>query len=228
MAKMTPSVQMTPVQTKLDCSAPECKKSFVSQKNMEKHKEKCHQLVSALSQSPLATSVRTLFRGENVDDTPLPSTQGGSDGSVNSPKVITEGTFQCNECPEEYSRKNDLENHKIKKHNKAQAATTNDNFLPDDQDLIDVAEDKEMQDAANEEEANVAEVMNMMTVDKIVDSLVEIAFKEMNPTEAASKPPCHECECKDENLLKFDKILEEKNSKLEEKSATIGGLMETL
>ena len=50
----------------------------------------------------------------------------------------------------------------------------------------------------------------------------------MNPSEAMAKPICHECECKDENLLKLDKLLGEKDAKLEEKSATIRGLMETM
>ena len=54
---MTNSVEMSPVQKKLDCSAPDCKKTFVTQKNMDKYKEKFHQIVSALSQSLLVDSV---------------------------------------------------------------------------------------------------------------------------------------------------------------------------
>ena len=53
---MTNSVEMTPVQKKMDCSAPKCKKTFVTKKNMEKHKKRFQKIVSALSHSPLANS----------------------------------------------------------------------------------------------------------------------------------------------------------------------------
>ena len=68
---------LTPVQNKVDCSDPECTKTFVSKRNMTKHKDKFH---------------------SGDKDIGTPSTQGTSDGSVNSPKVMSDGFFQCDEC----------------------------------------------------------------------------------------------------------------------------------
>ena len=214
---MTNSVEMTPVQNKLDCSAPECKKKFVSQQNMEKYKEKFHKIVSALTQSPLANSVRTLFRGDSVDGSMLPSTQGGSDGSVNSPKVVTHGTFQCNQCPEEYNSKEDLKIHITEDHNKAQAAPTSD------RDKSAQIEDVLHNQAVVQTE-EILQIENLVTVDKIVDSFIDIAFSHINPDIVTPKPPCHECNMKDQVVAAFDKLINEKEYIIVEKSATIAGL----
>ena len=63
---------MTPVKTKLDCEVPKCNKTLKNQKNLTSHMEKVHKVVSAITQSPLANTVRTLFSGESVS---APSTQ---------------------------------------------------------------------------------------------------------------------------------------------------------
>ena len=194
---MTNHVEMTPVQKKLDCSAPECKKSFVTQKNMEKHKEKFHKIVSALSHSPLANSVRTLFRGDDVDSSMLQSTQGGSDGSVNSPKVVTEGTFQCNQCPEEYNSKDDLNIHMTEDHNKAPQNEIHGEGVDDE--------------VATVEVHNMIELGKMMTVDKIVDSFVETAFHEMNPDIVEPETECHECALKDEIFNNREEMINKKD-----------------
>ena len=141
-----------------------------------------------MSQSPLASSVRTLFCGESVNDTPLPSTQAGSGGSVNDTKVISKGTFQCDNCPEEDSSKNDLNNHIIKNHNKAPAAPQNDK---------DNSATKSDQEEYEEIVQDMRELGNMITVDKIVDSFVETAFRELNPNTALPKPVCHKFTLKD-------------------------------
>ena len=197
---MTNSVEMTQVQKKMDCSAPECKKTFVTQKNMEKHKEKFHKIVGALSHSPLANSVRTLFRGNNYDNRISPSTQGGSDGSVNSPKVISEGTFQCNECSEEYSSKYELNIHMTEDHNKAQAATDKEKDKSSNQSEED-----------DEEVRDMIELGNMITIDKIVDSFVETAYHEMNPDVEVPNAVCHECALKDEIFNNREEMINEKD-----------------
>ena len=193
---------------------------------MEKHKEKFHKIVSALSNSPLATSVRTLFLGDNADDITLPSTQGGSDGSVNSPKVITEGTFQCNECPKEYSRKDDLKNHMTMNHNKAQAAPTNDkekSATPSESISEDEDDEEEMREIAK-----AIELGNMITVDKIVDSFVDTAFHEMNPSIPPPDSVCDECTLKDKVFNNREEMINEKDCLIVERNATIKGLMETI
>ena len=86
---------MTPVQPKVDCSVPKCNKTLKNQKNLNSHLEKVHKVVNAFAKSPLATSVRTLFTGENTQSQ---STQGNSYGQVNSPKVRSEGRYKCGKC----------------------------------------------------------------------------------------------------------------------------------
>ena len=63
---MTQPTDQTPVKNRLNCNMPECKKTFKSQGTMMQHKDRFHKIVSALSQSPLANSVRTLFTGESL------------------------------------------------------------------------------------------------------------------------------------------------------------------
>ena len=70
----------TPVPIRLDCSEPQCNKYFVNKRNLTKHKERFHMIVSAVTKSPIVNTVRTLFSGENDKDIGTPSTQGGSDG----------------------------------------------------------------------------------------------------------------------------------------------------
>ena len=94
---MTQAVQQTPIQPRLNCDEGNCKKNFKSQGTMMQHKDKFHQMVTALTQSPLANSVRTLFQGESVDDTSQQSTQGGSNGSVNSSFVVNDDLINGNE-----------------------------------------------------------------------------------------------------------------------------------
>ena len=62
---------------------------------MEKHTGRFHKIVSALSSSPLATSVRTLFLGENSEDTESPSIQGNSEGLVNVQEVVSEAAVEA-------------------------------------------------------------------------------------------------------------------------------------
>ena len=230
---MTPVIDKTPAQIKVDCSAPECKKTFVTQRNMEKHKEKFHKIVSALSQSPLATTVRTLFSGDGVDGVSLPSTQGDSSGRVNSPKVVTEGTFQCNECSEEFRMKVELLRHITIKHNKAQAAMRNDkdndksanktdsvvehDDIEEEEEIREIAEDLEDEGLAVQVEEMI-ELGKMMRVDKIVDSVVETVFREMNPDAVVSKPDCHDCDLKDEIFANREMLLDEKEGIIMEKN----------
>ena len=154
---MVSTIEATPNKKRLNRTAEECKNTFQNKKNMEKHMEKFHQIVNVLTNSPLATSVRTLFRGESGKDITRPSTQGTSDGLVNFPKVRSEGTFQCAVCDENFSRKDELIKHLKNKHNKAKAAISNDNAkaakqvevdMEDDQDIVEIAEDLEMEGVA--------------------------------------------------------------------------------
>ena len=72
-------------------------------------------MVNAVSKSPIVGAVRTLFSGENTKDMQSPSTQGSSDGSVNSPKVVSDGFFQCGDCTHEFTVKTELAKHTVEK-----------------------------------------------------------------------------------------------------------------
>ena len=63
-----------------------------------------------------------------------------------------------------------------------------------------------------------------MIVDKIVDAFVEMAFKEMNPNSVTPEPQCEECTLKDEVIEHKEKLLENKDSQIVEKTATIAGM----
>ena len=92
---------------------------------MTKHKDKFHMMVNAVSRSPIVNTVRTLFSGDK--DIGTPSTQGTSDGSVNSPKVMSDGFFQCDECTYEFTIKEELLKHKLEKHESPKASESVDN-----------------------------------------------------------------------------------------------------
>ena len=91
------SVTETPI-LKKDCQVPECKKApkgFKTSRGLKGHMEKFHQVLINVV-SPMATTARVLFHEtQNITD---PTKQGNSHGAVNSPKVVSEGTFLCGNC----------------------------------------------------------------------------------------------------------------------------------
>ena len=181
--------------------------------------------------SPMAATARTLFH--NGDKGPVPSTQGNSAGDVNSPKVVSDGNYQCNHCPEEYLSKRELDNHIVKKHNKANAEQTNDKDKEwsatqgdkdnDDEDLVQIAESM-----VARERNNIAQLGNMITVDSIVDSFVDSAFRAMNPSEELVNVNCHECVCKDQVISNQNIMIEKRDAIILEKTATTTGMLETI
>ena len=233
MAPLANSTQ-TPAHT-VDCSIPDCKKQkaggYKTKKGLTDHMQRWHQAAVDML-SPMATTARTLFLNKENE----PSTQGNSGGDVNSPKVVSEGRYQCNKCPEEYLNKNNLDKHIMNEHNKAQAAhkndkdkglsaALNDNDM-DDEELVQIAEG--MDDKVARERINIAELGNMIIVDKIVDSFVDSAFNAMNPGQESEKTKCHECVCKDQVTAFQEKSIEKRDAVIVEKTATITGLMETV
>ena len=235
---MSPTPE-TPVQ-KRDCIIAECNKApkgFKTTKGLKGHMKKFHDVVFDAF-SPVAASARVLFDSGRE----ATSVQGNSHGQITSPMVATEGIFQCGKCPEQFRSRDDVKNHMDKQHDNARADEPNDNLAKtglgnkdmevaesdtldndsdNEEDLATLMEDIEDGDIAKNLEKRAA-------ADKIVESFVEIAFREMHPTEVTSNKSCHECECKDENLVKLDRLLGEKDALLEEKSATIRGMSETL
>ena len=237
---MTP-VPETPVQKK-DCIVEDCNKApkgFKTSRGLKNHMKKFHDvLLDALS--PMAATAKILF-----DSGPeTPSVQGNSKGQVNSPIVVSEGTLMFGKCPKQFSTRDNVKIHMDTKHDKANAAKSTDSSVLNDKgntnNEVVVINDKVLNNDKDDEEDLVvfmediedgtiaAQLEKMAVVNNIVQTFVETAFEKMNPSEVTSKPKCHECECKDENLFKLDELLAEKDAKIEEKSATIRGLMDTL
>ena len=101
----------TPAHT-VDCSIPDCKKQKVggykTRKGLTDHMKRWHKVaVDVLS--PMATTARTLFH--SGDKEIEPSVQGNSAGAVNSPKVLTEGRYQCGACGQEVTSNDDMTLH---------------------------------------------------------------------------------------------------------------------
>ena len=65
---------------------------------------------------------------------------------------------------------------------------------------------------SDDDDNQLVEIANLMTVDKIVDSFVDIAFREMQPNNAEPAPGCHECLCKDQVINNQEKLLNDKES----------------
>ena len=150
---------MAPVQNRLDCSEPDCTKTFVNIRNMTKHKDKFHMMVNAVSKSPIVSTVRTLFTEESSKDTVSASTQGTSNGSVNSPKVMSLGFFQCNDCTYQFTVKEELQKHKIENHEKTAAQKVHSSLVFEETEEIDLVESLEVTEvclAANIVEKNLA------------------------------------------------------------------------
>ena len=209
----------TPVLIRLDCSEPECNKNFVNKRNLTTHMKRFHMIVNAVSNSPIVNTVRTLFSAENGHDIQTPSTQGASDGSINSPKVTSVGLFQCDECTYEVEIKDELMKHKIEKHDKAYTAgsVNNDDSL-DGEEIVHLMEMEDMTTAKD--------VANREAEEKIVNSFVENAFKVINHEEEEDNTKCHNCDLKEEVITDKDSMLDTKETMIAEKTATVNGLMQ--
>ena len=216
---MTP-VPETPIQKK-DCNVSECKRApngFKTSRGLTNHLKKFHDIVLDAF-SPAASSAKILFQTRSE----TPSIQGNSKGQVNFPKRLSEGLIICGKCPQEFSSRDEVKKHMDNKHDKEEVINDEIQMVQQNEEeiLVNFMEDIE--------DGNIARNLeNRIAVEKIVQNFVEIAYNEMNPSEVTIKPSCHECACKDEKIIEFEKLLDEKDSQLVEKSVTIKGMGETL
>ena len=115
------SVQETPVKT-VDCHVSDCQKRKVggyrTKKGLTDHIKRWHQVVKDAF-SPIAVTARALF--DNTDEEAQLSTQGNSAGAINSPKVVSEGSFLCGVCENAFKTKSQVDAH-MTKHDKASSA----------------------------------------------------------------------------------------------------------
>ena len=221
MAPIT--IQETPAKT-ADCHVPECQKQKVggykTKKGLTDNVKKWHQVAKDVL-SPVAVTARTLFQSNDEDI--QARTQGNRAGDVNSPRVTSVGSYQCGACEKTFISRGEVDNH-MKLHDKANNADMNENqFEPDDEFEIELTKTAEAHEAETEE---ISRLNNMMTVDSVVDAFVEMAFNKINPSIVTPEPPCEECVLKDQVYDNQEKLLDEKEMVIVEKTATIKGMME--
>ena len=213
---MTP-VEETPVQNQ-KCIAPECKKApngFKTNVGLKRHMKKFHEVVIG-ALSPMTSTARTLFGGQDAPETP--SVQGNSRGQINFPSVLTEGRFQCGKCEEQFSSRDEVMNHMDSKHDEGSIPEHNDESENYDQgnEEEDVNNDTNEEQGLNElmehldDDLTATGIENRVAAEKIVDTFVEMALREMHSSESTPETECHECKCKDENAIKLDKLMNEK------------------
>ena len=89
---------------------------------------------------------------------------------ASSGQVVSKGTFSCESCDKTYGNKKDMEEH-IKQH-----STTKEADKPADEVELEVEED--------DSETIAKEIENLMTVDTLVESFVDMAFRVLRPSEA--------------------------------------------
>ena len=221
MAPIT--IQETPAKT-ADCHVSDCQKQKVggykTKKGLTDHVKKWHQVAKDVL-SPAAVTARTLFLPN--DDDLQARTQGNSAGEVNSPKVTSVGSYQCGACEKTFESRSEVDKH-MKLHDKANHADLSENpFEPDDDVERELTKSAEAHEAETEE---MARLNNMMTVDNVVDAFVEMAFNKINPSIVTQEPPCEECVLKDQVYDNQEKLIDQRDLVIVEKSATINGMLE--
>ena len=186
--------------------------------------EKVHKVVNAISGSPIVNTVRTLFSAENTE---VQSTQNKRTCDK-IPQRRIDKSFQCHVCKKDYITDEELIEH-IKIHdvvalNADKNATTED----DDEVAQELANMANMiEEGLISEEENLIELRNMEMVDRIVDTFVDIAFREMNPDQqtVSVHVECEECKNKSEKIASYSKKNEDNEEIITEKLAAVSGLI---
>ena len=210
----------------VDCSVTECRKQKVggykTKKGLTDHMQRWHKAaVDVLS--PMAATARTLFN--NMDKDLLPSTQWNSNGQVNSPKVVSEGRFQCGACGIKEICNDELTLH-MKVHIQP-ISNEQDNIIIDESgNSINDVPDNVINDVpdnviSSEDDSQLVEIANLITMDKIVDLFVDIAFREMQPNNAVPTEKSHECTCTDKVIVNKESLLNKKESLLVESNTKL-------
>ena len=96
---------MTPESTAPDlkCTVCECSKAYKRKTGLTNHMASVHQMLVTNVLSPMTVRARTLFGKQVAPGTP--GAQGNSIGQVTSPLAVTDPTFMCGECEDEFENK---------------------------------------------------------------------------------------------------------------------------
>ena len=195
MSKTTPTPTPAP---KVVCKSNDCGKEYVSKGGMMEHYKKKHNSVGSI-QSPLGrfpsttNPARVLFdehvQADDNEQAEEPRTQGNSKGQVNSPKVMSNATYQCNDCNNEYLTKNELDIHRNDNHESAHGEA--------DPPALEEVDDHELRQVGEETEQEIAQELERAAMKALV----------------ADK--CHECKLGKEVNSHQEKTIREKESKIQ-------------
>ena len=209
---MAPSTE-TPVQKSCP-EYPKCKKTYTTKGGLTRHVQSVHKVIVDNIFLPMAATARVLF--ESHSTTEETSTQGNSHGQVNSPKVVSRGSYICGDCDKVFESHGEVLKHKKNEHDKAQAEQLLDislNNEVDDNELVVLVEEVEYSVKSSE-----VEIIVKHTMDKLYDMVMN---EKSNQTEN-----CHECNMKGEKIKGQEKMLDEKERIIDEKSAAIKSLQD--
>ena len=182
---------------KVVCKSKDCGKEYASKGGMMDHYKKKHNSVgdiqSPLGRFPSTTNPARVLFDDNVqadDDGQAeePRTQGNSKGQVNSPKVVSHATYQCNDCTNEYSTKIQLDKHRNDNHESAHGQ--------EDPLTLEEVDDQELRKVGEESEQEIAQ------------ELERAALK------ASIANKCHECKLGKEVNSHQEKTIRAKESKI--------------
>ena len=186
---VTPLV--TPTKT-VACPKTDCNKKYTVRASMLAHMRKKHNdmevVVSPLGTFPPSSSAVTLQFDESDD----PVTQGNSHGQVNSPKVVSGATHICGVCEVHFQSKEDVIIHKAEVH-----TSSDDDVINNEED-----EDEHLGEALDDVEATDLGI--------VAREVERMAFLFKN-----SEENCHNCEMSKEVELDKERLLKEKDNKIE-------------
>ena len=195
---MSQSVIETPA-LKVVCKSQDCEKEYASKGGMNEHYRKKHrteaEIQSPLGRFPSITHPARVLFTDNLQ-AEQPSTQGNSKGQINSPKVVSNATFQCNDCNYEVTSKNELDMHKNDKHEQVQ--------IQHDPLISDEVEDTEDAEKELQTEADVMEdAKKELDIYEALENLAESAF---DPEDNKDKKVLLK-----EQLIRYKSIMIKKN-----------------
>ena len=212
---------MTPESTAPDlkCTVPECSKAYKRRAGLTNHMARVHQMLVTNVFSPMTTTARTLF-GKQVDQG-TPGVQGNSRGQVTSPLLVAESTFQCGECGDEFENEEEVKNHKIEEHDKADTADEIDdagNELQGEEEFLGDADDET--DLYNALDVLTQSVMEPEKEMEMKDKLIRYKNIMTNKTKLQKKTGRELKATKDE-ILKTKEVESRQFQELEKKGKDI-------
>ena len=143
-----PQNEVTMTVTGLVCTAEACGKKLKTKQTLSKHMDKFHKETTGNGSQLDSPARLALFRlREEGNDF---STQGNSNGEVNSPKVVTAARYVCSTCDKDYPSKAEVSKH-IEDEHSPENTDQEEDISVDEQGLVEACELYEALEALTEE-----------------------------------------------------------------------------